>query len=71
MIIGHGLSFAVILSDDQLIVVGGRIDGRGNKTDKVEIEAEICNVKHTRFYTLFILLSLIFICDCNNSYLQK
>ena len=44
MTIGHCLCFAVVLSDDQLIVVGGWIDGRGNKTDEVEIVAETYNV---------------------------
>ena len=37
MTIGRCLCLAAVLSDDQLIVVGGYIDGRSHDTDEVEI----------------------------------
>ena len=39
MTIGRSQCLAAVLSDDQLIIVGGHIDGRGNKTDEVEISS--------------------------------
>ena len=37
MTFGRSQCLAAVLSDDQLIIVGGHIDGRGNETDEVEI----------------------------------
>ena len=44
MTIGRCQCLAAVLSDDQLIIVGGRIDGRGNETDEVEIASISCNL---------------------------
>ena len=41
MTIGRSKCLATVLSDDQLMVVGGFIDGRGNNTDEVEIASII------------------------------